>query len=408
MILAEKIKLGFGGKKILLVGLGLQGGGEGVARFLLQAGAKLTITDLKPKNQFAGILKKFAGKKIKFILGRHRFSDFKLADIIVKNPAVPGKSPFIKYAKRLGKDVLSETQIFFNLVPREKIIGITGTKGKTTTAMILAHLLRARFKIVLVGNIPGHSALESLLSLKKMPDFFVYELSSFNLEGLRVSPRYAIITNIFPDHLNRYKNFAEYKKTKENIFRYQAKGDFLWFGKKNDTPPDIAEKVALFFGISARDIKKRLKSFKPAEGRMEYLGKIKGVHVVNDTTATNPGAAIFSLAQVEKRFKVKPSRVILIAGGEDKKLKYDAFSKKMKRLKKVILLPGRASDKIKFSEALRVSSLKEGVKKAFDFVKKGNVILFSPGAASFNMFKNEFERGKAFKKAVFGVKSGVL
>ena len=394
MNLPEQIKSRFKNKKVLLVGLGLQGGGEGVVKFLIKAGAKVAITDLRPKNDFGIFLKKFSGKA-KFVFGRHQRADFKWADIIIKNPGVPQNSPYIKYAKKIGKTALSETQIFFSLIPKEKIIGVTGTKGKTTTAALLAHLLRSRFKVKLIGNIPGHSALESLIGLKKLPDFFVYELSSFNLEWMKTSPRYAIITNIFPDHLNRYRDFNEYKKTKENIFKYQTKGDFLWSGE-----PDAAVKVASFLGIGPKGIKKRLKSFKPAEGRTEYLGEFKGVRIVNDTTATNPGAAIFSLIQIEKRFKVGPSRVILIAGGEDKKLNYAEFSKKIRGLKKVILLPGRASDKIKFPKALRVNSLKESVKIAFDSAKKGDVILFSPGAASFNIFKNEFDRGQAFKRAV--------
>src|SRR3989344_1996462 len=211
-----------------------------------------------------------------------------------------------------------------------------------------------------------------------------------------ISPRYAIITNIFPDHLNRYHNFNEYKKTKENIFRYQTKGDFLWSGKS-----DVAVKVASFLGIGSQDIKKRLKSFRSAEGRTEYLGEFKGIRVVNDTTATNPGAAIFSLREVEKSFKIGPSRVILIAGGEDKKLNYDEFSKKIKKLKKVILIPGSASDKIKGKNVLRVYNLAFAVKRAFSEARAGDCILFSPGASSFNMFKNEFDRGRIFKKAVF-------
>jgi len=401
--LLTKAKRVFEGKKILIAGLGLQGGGEGVVKFFLKAGAGLTITDLRPARDFGPLIKKLSNGKIKFVLGRHRFSDFKQADIIIKNPAMPANSPYIRYAKRLGKEVLSETQIFFNLIPREKIIGVTGTKGKTTTAALLAHLLGSRFKVRLIGNIPGYSALESLINLKKMPDFFVYELSSFNLEGMETSPRYAIITNIFPDHLNRYHNFNEYKKTKENIFRYQTRGDFLWSGKS-----DVAVKVASFLGIGSQDIKKRLKSFRSAEGRTEYLGEFKGIRVVNDTTATNPGAAIFSLHEVEKSFKIGPSRVILIAGGEDKKLNYAEFSKKIRGLKKVILLPGGASDKIHFFKALRAGSLEEGVKMAFGFAKKGDVILFSPGASSFNMFKNEFDRGRIFKKAVFRAKKGLL
>lgn len=388
------------GKKILLVGLGLQGGGEGVAKFLLKAGSKLTITDLRPKKDFTRFLKKFAKKRVKFIFGRHRFSDFKASDIIIKNPAVSEASPFIKYARKIGKPVLTETQIFFDLVPREKIIGVTGTKGKTTTAMLLTHLLKSRFKVELVGNIPGRSALESLAGLKKFPDFFVYELSSFNLEGLRVSPKYAIIINIFPDHLNRYKSFNEYKKVKSNIFKYQKRGDFLWFERKNSFSSDIAGKVALSFGISDREVKKRLKSFKPAEGRLENLGKIKGALLINDTTSTNPGATLFGIAQIQKRLKIKSRRVILIAGGENKKLKYGEFSKKIKGLKKVILIPGSASDLIKGKNILRVKTLKDAVKKAFEIAKKGDSILFSPASASFNAFKNEFERGRAFKKIV--------
>ena len=221
----------FSGKKVLLVGLGIQGGGEGIAKFLIKAGARLTITDLIVKKELTPVLKKLPVSKIKFILGRHRKSDFKEADIIVKNPAVRRESPYLAYARNLGKTVLSETQIFFDLAPREKIIGITGTKGKSATAMLLSHLLLARFDVRLVGNIPGFSSLESLIGLKKMPDFFVYELSSFNLENLKASPRYAVITNIFPDHLDRYRSFNDYLKTKKNIFFRQKSGDCLWLNK---------------------------------------------------------------------------------------------------------------------------------------------------------------------------------
>ncbi len=417
MNLLNRAKHIFGGKKVLLFGLGLQGGGEGVAKFFLKTGAKLTATDLRPKDDFKAFLKKPFAKKIKFVFGRHRKSDFKRADIIIKNPAVPADSPFILYAKKIGKPILSETQIFFDLVPRKKIIGITGTKGKTTTAMLLAHLLKARFKVKLIGNIPGRSALESLIGLKKLPDFFVYELSSFNLEGLKTSPKYAVITNIFPDHLNRYKTFGEYKKVKENIFKYQTKNDVLWFNKKPVIskktavlpagmcfiPPkslETAQKAALFLGVKAKDISARLKSFKPAEGRMEYLGLINGVFVINDTASTNPESAIFSLNQVKRCLKLPESRIILIAGGENKKLSYLKFSRKIKGLKSVILIPGSASALMEGKNILRVYSLNFAIKKAFDEARAGDCILFSPAAASFNMFKNEFDRGKIFKKLV--------
>lgn len=406
MDLQKKIKSEFLGKKILLFGLGLQGGGEGALRFFLKAGTEIRATDLRPQKDFLEILKKIRPRKVKFVFGKHFGPDFKWADIIFKNPAVPQNSPFLKYAKKLKKPVLTEAQVFFSLVPREKIIGVTGTKGKTTITLLLAHILRARFNVRVVGNIPGHSALESLFELKKLPDFFVYELSSFNLEDLKISPKYAIITNIFPDHLNRYKNFGEYKRTKKNISKYQKKGDFFWLGEKNGDLSALAQKIALSFGISAADTKKRIESFEFPSGRAEYLGKIKGARVVNDTTATNPGAALFSIAQVQKRFKTKPRQIILIAGGENKNLKYDEFSRKVKKLKRIILIPGSASDKIRGKNILRADSLDSAVKKALEEAKAGDCILFSPAAASFNMFKNEFERGREFRRAVFGAKMG--
>lgn len=412
-----KIKKLFFGKKVLLVGLGLQGGGAGTARFLCKAGAKLTITDQKSAKELTDSIKKLPRSGIKFVLGRHQKKDFVEADIIIKNPAVPRESPYISYARKLGKPTLSEAQIFFKLVPREKIIGITGTKGKSTTAMLLAHFLKPRFNIRLVGNMPGRSALETLIGLKIMPDFFVYELSSFNLEGLKTSPRYAVITNIFPDHLNRYKNFSEYKKAKANIFKYQKKGDFLWRGDKmnasrkkhnfdlktcliSPTSFQAAYSVARYLGIKEQDIKRRLKTFKPAEGRLEYLGKIKGAHVINDTASTNPDSAIFSIQQVKKCLHLLFSKIILIAGGENKKLSYKDFSRKIKKLKKVILIPGSASLQIKGKNILRVNSLDAAVAYAFKSAKTGDCVLFSPAAASFNLFQDEFARGQAFKKSV--------
>ncbi|MEK7598998.1 MAG: UDP-N-acetylmuramoyl-L-alanine--D-glutamate ligase [Patescibacteria group bacterium] len=440
----KKVKEYFSGKKVLLIGLGLQGGGAGTARFLRKAGADLTITDLKSENDLAASIKKISESGIKFVLGRHRKEDFARADIIVKNPGVPQESPFIFYARNLGKPVWSDTQIFFNLIPREKIIGITGTKGKSTTCRLLQHFLKRRFDARLIG-LPGSSALEDLMKRgNKLPDYFIYELSSFSLENLKTSPKYALVTNLFPDHLNRYSSFGEYLKAKENIFIHQQKGDVLWLNKRD--PISLAEakkagkrskiiffipgqkpiltgsiqaklispasleasrKVAQFFGISPRDTNKMINSFSPEEGRLQYIGKINGIYVINDTTATNPGSALFGIRQVLKCFGLAKNRLILIAGGDDKNLDYHDFSRYVSGLKKIIFLPGTATDKIidaakEFSSSnyFPASGMPEAAAFAFEAAKKGDVILFSPAAASFNLFKNEFDRGRSFVNAV--------
>jgi UDP-N-acetylmuramoylalanine--D-glutamate ligase len=451
----EKAKEFFSGKKVLLVGLGIQGGGAGSARFLLKAGADLTVTDLKSEKDLAGSVKLISKSGIKFVLGRHRKEDFKRADIIVKNPGVPQESPFIFYAQNLGKPVLSDAQIFFRFVPREKIIGVTGTKGKSTTCRLLEHFLKRRFNIRLIG-LPGSSALEDLMRRgNELPDYFIYELSSFSLENFKTSPKYALITNLFPDHLNRYSSFGEYLKAKENIFIHQQIGDVLWLNKRD--PISIAEakkikkaenrqkiiffspsqnpvpvkksiqaklispvsigagrKVAEFFGVSAAEINKLISSYSGQEGRLQYLGKINGVYVINDTTATNPDSALFGISRVLKCFSLAESRLILISGGDDKNLDYHDFSRRIAGLKKIIFLSGTATDKIidaakefSLNRYFLASTISEATAHAFKAAKRGDIILFSPAAASFNMFKNEFDRGTAFKQAVLRLKGNL-
>jgi len=381
------------------MGLGLHGGGVGVAKFFVSQGADVLVTDLKNREELKESLAKLRGLPIKFVLGEHRKEDFLNADLIIKNPAVPSNSKYLKGKTPIKTDV----QTFFDLFKGE-IIGITGTKGKSTTATLIYKLLKKKYpKIKLAGNI-GVSPLEILGKTDKV----VLELSSFELEDLEKSPHIAVITNLFEDHLNRYKDFKEYINSKKSIFKHQDKDDILIISKDIkdfakdakaktytfSSPKESAVLVARLLKVPEKEIKKVLSSFKGIRHRQEFIGIKGGVKYINDTAATTPESVILALDNFEEP-------IILITGGENKGLDYKKLAKKIKDEKiEVILLPGTASNKLKgelkgFTE---VKSMEEAVKEASSLAKKGEVVILSPGAASFNLFKNEFDRGEQFIK----------
>lgn len=430
----------FKNKKVVVMGLGLHGGGKGVAKFFSKQGAKLLITDLKTKKELKSSLQKLKGLSIEYVLGGHREKDFKEADLVIKNPDVPQDSPYLKIAKEYDVPVKSDVAIFFELC-KSFIIGITGTKGKSTVATLVYKFLRTKYpNTILAGNI-GLSPLEILSKINEKTKV-VLELSSFELENLKESPQVAVITNILPDHLNRYKNLKEYIEAKKPIFKYQRKKDVLvlnyddpivrkfsslapsqvyFFSRKKKIPPCstkdsklygkhnisnllAAVSVAKLLKVPDRDIKKVIKSFRGVAGRQEFIGEKKGVKYFNDTTATMPEATQKAVRTMRERFP--NSAIILIAGGQDKNLDYKSLVEEIKKkIDCFVLLPGTASDKIKkeLGKSIKifpVSSMKEAVKKSSDIAKKGDIVILSPAAASFNLFKNEFDRGEQFNKVV--------
>ncbi len=408
----------FKNKKIVIMGLGLHGGGVGVAKFFYSQGAKLLITDLKSEKQLKESLDKLKNLKIKFVLGKHREEDFENADLIIKNPDIPTSSPYLEIARKNNIPIKNDIELFFDLCPVE-IIGVTGTKGKSTTAVLIYELLKEKYDTVLAGNI-GISPLEFLVDIKKETKV-VLELSSFALENLKKSPHVAVITNLFPDHLNRYKDFHEYIEAKKSIYKYQSKSDILILNEEDPNTKKLsseakgkvyffegyntaaAVKVAELLNISKDDIHKVVSNFKGVPSRQEFVAEIKGVKYFNDTTATNPRAVKFAIETF--RGKYPDSRIILIAGGEDKRLSYRALAEDVQdNIDFLVLLPGTASDLIerdlKKFKVYKVKSMKEAVKRASVLAKKGDIVLLSPGAASFNLFKNEFDRGYEFKKSI--------
>ncbi|MBM3250789.1 MAG: UDP-N-acetylmuramoyl-L-alanine--D-glutamate ligase [Candidatus Nealsonbacteria bacterium] len=426
---------GFKNKRITVMGLGLIGGGVGVARFFVRQGAEVLVTDLRTKRELRPSLEKLKGLPIKYILGRHREQDFNNADLIIKNPAVASNSPYLEIARENNIPIKTDIEIFFDLcsMPAKgglRIIGVTGTKGKSTTATLIYKILETKFpNTFLAGNI-GLTPLEILPKIKK-DAMVVLELSSFELEDLKKSPHIAVITTLFPDHLNRYKNFNDYIEAKKSIFKYQKRNDILVLNYNNKETRKLAKeapgKVLFFkdsnvsaaitavkiFKIPEKNIKKVLSKFKGVSGRQELIAVKKGVRYINDTTATTPQSVILAIKTFRNNFP--KAKIILIAGGVDKGLNYKGIAKEIKKnIAHLILLPGTASDKIKkelFDTWSRIDSrerasvdlaksMEQAVKRASQLAQKDDIVLLSPSAASFNLFKNEFDRGEQFVKAV--------
>lgn len=413
------------GHRALVLGLGASGGGAGTARFLADIGFSVTVTDQKNAKELKISCALLSGAPIKFVLGRHRKSDIDRADFIVKNPAVPESSPFIKYARKKGKIITNDADIFLALAPRERIIGVTGTKGKTTTTRLLAHALGPSARAV---GIPGVSFFEAFAG-KKNPRWIVAEFSSFDLEYITSGPHIAVFTSLFADHLNRYKNFGQYAAAKMNLLILQKGGDIAFLANTKEiirfmprnyrgsscfiyvkdgaddrgisfTTIDFAKAVAERLGVKRHMLKKRLESFKLQPGCMETVRHIGQRVFINSTTATNPGSAKYVIKTLSRRWK----KLAVIAGGEDKKFPESEIADFAKILKKsassIVLLPGTFTDRLVpylGARAICARSMQEAVKYAAD---TGASIVLAPAAASFNMFQNEFDRGKQFVEIV--------
>lgn len=435
------------------MGLGLLGRGIGIVKFLAGKGGKVTVTDLKTAQILRPSvleIKKFLKNKkgthpVKFVLGKHRLEDFRNIDMVFKAAGVPLDSPYIAEAKKHGVPIYMDDALFAYESPCE-IIGITGTRGKTTTSTLIAEIAKATGrKVYLAGNIKGTATLPLLDKVKKN-GLTVLELSSWQLQGwrdLKISPQISVVTNIYPDHQNYYKNsMVKYVHDKEAIFVNQKKSDFLilnkncawckkmakkakgklvWFSV-NDVPQkwklkilgghnleNVAAAMAVgkILGLSVAKIKKSVENFRGVPGRLEFVREARGVKFYNDTTATMPEATIAALRAISGK------NIILICGGADKNLDFKNLAPEIKKYTKaVVLLSGTATPKLQkelqaTSYKLQVSiadSMKAAVRTARQLAQRGDAILLSPSAASFGMFKNEFDRGEQFLKEVEKIK----
>jgi UDP-N-acetylmuramoylalanine--D-glutamate ligase len=459
-------------KRITIMGLGLNQGGLGVTQFLVKAGAQILVTDLKTKEELKPSLEKLKGFNIKYVLGRHREEDFINTDMVIQNPAIPYNSKYLKIARSQGILIETDLGLFFQLCPSKKIIAIAGTKGKSTVSFLVYHIFKeAQKEIVLAGNI-GISVLDILEKVTPQT-WVILEISTWQMEGMKkhtFRPQTAVLTNILPDHLDRYPNFKEYASAEKLIFKHQRSNDNLvvnfdneetiqvkeetksqvyWFSTKekiesgsylekdnlvfqsgehkipfakisNLTLPGphnlenilAAGAVGFIHKIPAEIILRAIKNFPGLPYRLEFIREFKGIKFYNDSCSTTPEATLAAL----ESFPQQP--IILILGGKDKKLDYEKLGKVIgenKEIKKIILLQHPdydASSKI-FSalkkylnpeKIILASNLKIGVEAALQKAQPNEIILLSPAAASFGMFKNEFDRGDQFNTAVKNLK----
>ena len=424
--------INFKNKKVLVMGLGLHGGGLGTVKWLYKQGAKVTVTDLKTEKELATSLKKlkYLGG-IVYHLGGHYNSDFSTCDFVVKGPGVPVNSEYLKTSRKNKIPIITDINIFLANLPRNvKIIGVTGTKGKSTIATLIAKILEQKYKTHLAGNI--RKPVLEILPKIKIGDFVVLELSSFQLEDiadLKYRFPVAVLTSLFPDHLNRHKTFAAYKRAKEIIFKHQKNGDLLvtngddlnvrrlaksakgrvMYVKEENFEKNAAIAIGKFFVVPVHKIKSTIENFRGLAGRLEEIRELNGVIFINDTTATNPGAAIYGIKFVHKKYPNK--KLVVIAGGADKDLEVGELVTSLKKFaQSVVLLPGSATNRIlkdarRNKRWLKAKGMPEAVREAYQLFRHrksedGGIILLSPGAASFGLFLHEFDRGDKFNATV--------
>ncbi|MCB9820548.1 UDP-N-acetylmuramoyl-L-alanine--D-glutamate ligase [Candidatus Nomurabacteria bacterium] len=436
----------FKGKRVTIMGLGLLGRSLQVAQFVAQCGAIVTVTDLKDKKTLEKSISKLKKHKIKYVLGKHDLKDFENVDMVIKAPGVPMDSPYITHARKNGVDVVMDASLFSRIASFVRVVGVTGTRGKSITTSAIYHTLKSNEKslkcsVYSGGNLRGQATLPLLKKVKE-GDIVVLELDSWQLQGFgdeKISPNVSVFTSFMQDHMNYYGgSMKRYFADKANIFKYQTKNDFLvirpkmkeWinkndakgklivanknkisgyklsvFGDYNLKNMACVYEVAKIFDLSDIKIKKSLETFPGLEGRMQLIGSFKGIDVYNDNNSTTPQATVAGIEALVK-YKNKKGKIVLIAGGNDKNIDISDLQKNIKKnIKHVFLIPGTGTERLVSSlgNASNVDvcrSLKQAMDKSTKLAKRGDVILFSPGFSSFSQYNNEYERNDEFIKLV--------
>jgi UDP-N-acetylmuramoylalanine--D-glutamate ligase len=447
----------FENKKVLLVGLGILGGGTSMAKFVLDQGGDLSVADLRDQDilqEEAAKINSHAeklNKKVEYFFGPHTKEIFDNSDVVVFNPAVPYFSAWPTYCRDNKIKLYNDMTLFQDylnfkykkdLSKKPKQIWVSGTRGKSTTTTFIHHLLGE--KAVIGGNVPG-AGLQKISD--KKCDFFVLETSNYQLEyeiqnNDVVEPTASVLTNIFIDHINRHKTVEEYRRVKKNIFKYN-KGAKLFINKNEKSLEDIwkekhhanisfinnfgkdfsdlknkykyfsdnqivslatAITVSKFFNVSEKDITKRIKTIEIPKMRQEVVFENKKFKIINDSTATNPDALVAAIQNYPDAY--------FISGGTDAELDFTNLIKEIQKAKfvknnKIFLLQGTATEKIAQAISLPkeniVQDFETVLNKIFEQIKKEKIsgkttIILSPGAKSFGLFKNEYDRGEKFNK----------
>lgn len=438
------------GKKILVLGLGVSG--EAAAELLLKQGAKVVVLDDKVSPELKRRARDLQRKGAVVRLGQGKEGRLGECDLVVLSPGIPSSHLTVKMAEKKGIPVIGEIELAYRFLS-ETTIAVTGTNGKSTTVALIAEMLnRQGVRCALGGNIG--LPLSQVALGRAVHSLLVAEVSSFQLEHIgKFRPSTGVFLNFSPDHLDRYPDLRAYREAKLQLFRNQDRGDRAvlpsdspgWLRKAIPSPVKkvywggargmvfregrwlrakvsgrvsticrvkevtllgshnlsnvmAASTVALLQGVDPKAIRETLVNFRGLPHRLEYLLSRNDIRFYNDSKATNPGAVKMALQSFTRP-------VIWIAGGSDKGFDFKVLKSLVRRKVKLALFLGETKRKLKRDlgggvTSQLVGSLKEAVSLAFKKAEPHDVVLLSPGCASFDMFKNYEERGNVFKALI--------
>jgi UDP-N-acetylmuramoylalanine--D-glutamate ligase len=448
------------GKKVLVIGAGRSGVAS--ARFLAARGALVVLNDRKEFIDWTndalalkgeGVVKLLAGDVPSWLLDQ--------IELVVVSPGVPSKSIPVRYAERAGAEVIGEVELAWRFL-RGRVVGITGTNGKTTTTTLVGELLRDAGLPVQVGGNIG-TPLVSLVESSREDGWTVAELSSYQLETIReFRPTVAVVLNLMPDHMDRYETLADYGAAKHRIFRNQTSADvavlnaddpvvsgwasgleahvtrfstgreldeglFLrgrelvartWSGERVLMSRDemqlkgvhnvqnvlAALAAGLACGAGPDSMRETVRRFAPVEHRLERVAEVGGVTFYNDSKATNVDAAVKAVEALAE----EPGRIVLILGGRGKNAPYAPLAPLIRRKARALLTLGEDAERIEaelkeFAPTSRASDMADAVRRAYREAEPGDSVLLAPACASFDMFTSFEHRGRVFKEEVMGI-----
>lgn len=450
-------------KRVLVLGLGIEGLST-LAFLRKQYPDKIIgLADKRPRAHMDERAKQTieSDPNVTLFLGPDYLEGVEYHDIIFRSPGIPPSA--LNEVMTLGKILTSNTELFFERCPG-RIVGVTGTKGKSTTASMIYEVLKeGGVDARLVGNIgiPPLSSLES----SALSTIFIAELSSYQLVGLRRSPHIAVIQNIVPEHLNYHETFEAYVEAKQTIVKFQKENDYVLFNDSYPIPQRIARRskavkipfgfkssgdvrcyldggflvfhsrrlkekvisvhsiplkgnfntqnvmpsiiVGKHFGVSSEIIAVAIQRFRPLEHRLEYIGSYLGVSYYNDSLSTIPEATIAAMEALNG------SSFILLVGGYDRGLKFTVLAQRIlaEKVRAVILFPTtgeqlweeivrQANSTQELPEHVFVSTMADAVKHTYGIARDGDTVVLSPAAASFSTFRDYRDRGEQFKMEV--------
>ncbi|MCA9933268.1 MAG: UDP-N-acetylmuramoyl-L-alanine--D-glutamate ligase [Ardenticatenaceae bacterium] len=441
------------GKRLVILGLARQG--QALARFAAEVGAQVVVSDLRSPQQLAGIMQQLADLEIEYVLGEHPMSLLEKADVLAISGGVPADAPLVQEAERRGVLVTNDSQEFVRRAPAD-VIGITGSAGKTTTTALTGVMGMTAGRRTWVGGNIGRPLIADLHKMAA-EDMVVQELSSFQLEIWNQSPHVAAVLNITPNHLDRHKTMAAYAGAKSNILRHQSADDVavlcaddpgsmalsllakgrlrlfslrrevadgafvrdgqVWLrnghetavlpiseiplpGQHNVLNVLAAVTLADSVGIAPEAMAQAVRSFQGVEHRLERVAVVNGVQFINDSIATAPERVLAALASFSQP-------LVLLAGGKDKDMVWDEWTRRVTAQVKHVVLFGALAEMlaerltaVHYTHFTRVETLAEAVDVAVETAVPNDIVLLSPGGTSFDAFPDFAARGEAFREMV--------